>query len=62
MKTKKDYIIPEISILGILPTSMLCGSGVVAGGTSPLDDGVDETSALSNNYRNDWDNIWSEMQ
>lgn len=58
---KKYYTTPEICELDILPCAMVCQSAIVAGGTSTHDDWVEETSALSSEFR-DWDNIWADME
>ncbi|MBQ5644110.1 MAG: hypothetical protein IIV04_00240 [Bacteroidaceae bacterium] len=58
MKTKKNYIIPEICEYSILTTAMICQSAVSAGGD---DDYVEEGDALSGEYRSDWENIWANM-
>lgn len=58
MKTKKNYITPEICEYDILTAAMICQSAVSAGGD---DDYVDEGDALSSEHRSDWDNIWANM-
>lgn len=58
MKTKKNYIIPEICEYSILTTAMICQSAVSAGGDN---DYVEEGDALSSEYRSDWENIWANM-
>lgn len=58
MKTKKNYITPEISEFNILASAMICQSAVGAGGD---DDYVNEGDALSSEHRSDWDNIWANM-
>ena len=58
MKTKKNYITPEICEYDILTAAMICQSAVSAGGD---DDYVDEGDALSSEYRSDWENIWANM-
>ena len=60
MKTKKNYITPEICEYSILTTTMICQSAVSAGGNSD-DEYVDEGDALSSEYRSDWENIWANM-
>lgn len=60
MKTKKNYITPEICEYNILTEAMICKSAVSAGGNSN-DDYVNEDDALSSEHRSDWDNIWAEM-
>ncbi len=58
-RTKKDYFSPEIHEYDVLPSYIICTSGIVAGGSD--DDYVDEEEALSNRHRNDWENIWANM-
>lgn len=58
-RTKKDYFSPEIHEYDVLPSYIICISGIVAGGSD--DDSVDEEEALSNRHRNDWENIWTNM-
>ncbi|MBR3876687.1 MAG: hypothetical protein IKJ23_00690 [Bacteroidaceae bacterium] len=58
-RTKKDYFSPEIHEYDVLPSYIICISGIVAGGSD--DDDVDEEDALSNRHRNDWENIWANM-
>lgn len=58
MKTKKNYITPEICEYDILTAAMICQSALSAGGD---DDYVDEGDALSSEHRSDWDNIWANM-
>lgn len=58
MKTKKNYITPEICEYDILTAAMICQSAVSAGGD---DDYVNEVDALSSEYRSDWENIWADM-
>ena len=55
-RTKKDYFSPEIHEYDVLPSYIICTSGIIAGGSD-----VDEEDALSNRHRNDWDNIWANM-
>ena len=57
--TKKDYFSPEIHEYDVLPSYIICISGIVAGGSD--DDYVDEDDALSSGYRSDWENIWANM-
>ena len=56
MKTKKNYITPEICEYDIQTAAMICQSAVSAGGNSD-DDYVNEGDALSSEYRSDWENI-----
>ena len=58
MKTKKNYITPEICEYSILTAAMICQSALESGGD---DDYVDEGDALSSEYRSDWENIWADM-
>ena len=58
MKTKKNYITPEICEYDIQTAAMICQSAISAGGD---DDYVNEVDALSNEYRSDWENIWADM-
>ena len=58
MKTKKNYITPEICEYSILTAAMICQSAVSAGGN---DDYVNENEALSSEHRSDWENIWANM-
>ena len=58
MKTKKNYITPEICEYDILTAAMICQSAVSAGGD---DDYVNEVDALSSEHRSDWENIWADM-
>ena len=58
MKTKKNYITPEICEYDIQTAAMICQSAVGAGGD---DDYVDEGDALSSEHRSDWENIWGNM-
>ena len=58
MKTKKNYITPEICEYSILAAAMICQSALESGGN---DDFVDEDDALSSEYRSDWENIWGNM-
>ena len=58
MKTKKNYITPEICEYDILTEAMICQSALESGGD---DDYVDEGDALSSEYRSDWENIWANM-
>ena len=58
MKTKKNYITPEICEYSILTTAMICQSALSAGGD---DEYVNENEALSSEHRSDWDNIWDNM-
>jgi hypothetical protein len=58
MKTKKNYITPEICEYDIQTAAMICQSAVSAGGN---DDYVNEDEALSSEHRSDWDNIWANM-
>ena len=60
MKTKKNYITPEIYEFNILASAMICQSAVSAGGNSD-DDYVNEGDALSSEHRSDWENIWANM-
>lgn len=60
-RTKKDYFSPEIHEYDVLPSYIICISGIVAGGTGGDNDDVDEEEALSNRHRNDWENIWANM-
>lgn len=59
MKTKKNYITPEICEYDILPCAMVCQSAIVAGGN---DDWVEEGDALSSEHRGAWDDIWTYME
>ena len=58
MKTKKNYITPEICEYSIFTAAMICQSAIESGGN---DDFVYEGDALSNEHRSDWDNIWANM-
>ena len=58
MKTKKNYITPEICEYSILAAAMICQSALESGGD---DDYVNENEALSSEYRSDWENIWANM-
>lgn len=58
MKTKKNYITPEICEYDILTAAMICQSAVSAGGD---DEFVNENEALSSEHRSDWENIWADM-
>ena len=58
MKTKKNYITPEICEYRILTAAMICQSALESGGD---DDYVNENEALSSEYRSDWENIWANM-
>ena len=58
MKTKKNYITPEICEYDILTVAMICQSALSAGGD---DEFVNENEALSSEHRSDWDNIWADM-
>ena len=58
MKTKKNYITPEICEYSIFTAAMICQSAVSAGGN---DDYVNENEALSSEHRSDWENIWANM-
>ena len=58
MKTKKNYITPEICEYDIQTAAMICQSALESGGD---DDYVDEGDALSSEYRSDWENIWVNM-
>lgn len=58
-RTKKDYFSPEIHEYDVLPSYIICISGIVAGGSD--DDYVDEEEALSNRHRSDWEDIWANM-
>ena len=60
MKTKKNYITPEICEYRIVAATMICQSAISAGGNKD-DDYVDEGDALSSGYRSDWENIWVNM-
>ena len=60
MKTKKNYITPEICEYRIVAATMICQSAVSAGGNKD-DDYVDEGDALSSEHRSDWENIWANM-
>ncbi|MBR3907344.1 MAG: hypothetical protein IKJ61_04490 [Bacteroidaceae bacterium] len=61
MKTKKNYITPEICEYSILTTAIICQSAVNAGGNSD-DDYVNEDDALSSEHRGAWDDIWVYME
>ena len=56
MKTRKNYITPEICEYSILTAAMICQSALESGGD---DDYVDEGDASE--YRSDWENIWANM-
>ena len=58
MKTKKNYITPEICEYDILTAAMICQSALSAGGD---DEFVYENEALSSEHRSDWENIWADM-
>ena len=58
MKTKKNYITPEIFEYSIQTAAMICQSALESGGD---DDYVNENEALSSEYRSDWENIWANM-
>ena len=58
MKTKKNYITPEICEYDIQTAAMICQSALESGGD---DDYVDEGDALSSEHRSDWDNICANM-
>lgn len=58
MKTKKNYITPEICEYDILTAAMICQSALSAGGD---DEFVNENEALSSEHRSDWENIWADM-
>lgn len=58
MKTKKNYITPEICEYSIFTAAMICQSALESGGD---DDYVNENEALSSEYRSDWENIWANM-
>ncbi len=58
MKTKKNYITPEIYEFNILASAMICQSAISAGGD---DEFVNENEALSSEQRSDWENIWADM-
>lgn len=58
MKTKKNYITPEICEYDILTAAMICQSALNAGGD---DEFVKENEALSSEHRSDWENIWADM-
>ena len=58
MKTKKNYITPEICEYSIFTAAMICQSAIESGGN---DDFVYEGDALSSEYRSDWENIWANM-
>ena len=58
-RTKKDYFSPEIHEYDVLPSYIICISGIVAGESD--DDYVDEEEALSNRHRSDWEDIWANM-
>lgn len=60
MKTKKNYITPEICEYRIVAATMICQSAVSASGNKD-DDYVDEGDALSSEHRSDWENIWANM-
>ncbi len=60
MKTKKDYITPEICEYNIMSSAIICQSAIIAGGGDD-DDYVGEDEALSSEFRSDWDNIWADM-
>ena len=60
MKTKKNYITPEICEYRIVAATMICQSAVSAGGNKD-NDYVDEGDALSSEHRSDWENIWDNM-
>ena len=60
MKTKKNYITPEICEYRIVAATMICQSAVSAGGNKD-DDYVDEGDALSSEHRSDWENIWANI-
>ena len=60
MKTKKNYITPEICEYRIVAATMICQSAVSAGGNKD-NDYVDEGDALSSEHRSDWENIWANM-
>ena len=58
MKTKKNYITPEICEYDIQTAAMICQSALSAGGD---DEYVNENEALSSEHRSDWENIWADM-
>ena len=58
MKTKKNYITPEICEYNIMSSAIICQSAIIAGDD---DDDVGEDEALSSEFRSDWDNIWANM-
>ena len=58
MKKRRIYSAPEVCEYNAMPVSMLCTSGIDAGGEN---DYVGEGDALSNESRNDWNNIWGSM-
>lgn len=58
MKTKKNYITPEICEYDIQTAAMICQSALSAGGD---DEFVNENEALSSEHRSDWENIWADM-
>lgn len=58
MKTKKNYITPEICEYSIQVAAMICQSAIESGGNDVF---VDEGDALSSEYRSDWENIWANM-
>ncbi len=58
MKTKKNYITPEICEYSIFTAAMICQSALESGGDDYY---VDEGDALSSEYRSDWENIWANM-
>ena len=60
MKTKKNYITPEICEYNIMSAAIICQSAIFAGGDGD-DDYVGEEEALSSEFRSDWDNIWADM-
>jgi hypothetical protein len=58
MKTKKNYITPEICEYDIQTAAMICQSAVSAGSDDYY---VNENEALSSEHRSDWENIWADM-